>query len=103
MLSRDENELLTQIGPGTAMGQLMRQYWMPVLLSAELEPGGRVKRVTLPGEDLVALRARDGKVGLLCGHCSHPRATLYFRRNQEAGPRRIYQRLKNVLHGQCLE
>src|SRR2546428_593095 len=103
MLSRDENELLTQIGPGTAMGQLMRQYWMPVLLSAELEHGGRVKRVRLLGEDLVALRARDGKVGLLGEHCSHRRASLYFGRNEEAGLRCIYHGWKYGLDGQCLE
>src|SRR2546426_12721363 len=103
MLSRDENELLTQIGPGTAMGQLMRQYWMPVLLSAELEPGGRFKRVRLLGEDLVALRARDGKVGLLGEHCSHRRASLYFGRNEEAGLRCIYHGWKYGLDGQCLE
>ena len=103
MLSRDENELLTQIGSGTAMGQLMRQYWMPVLLSAELEPGGRVKRVRLLGEDLVALRARDGKVGLLGEHCSHRRASLYFGRNEEAGLRCIYHGWKYGLDGQCLE
>jgi hypothetical protein len=60
MLSIEENELLTRVGPGTLMGDLMRQYWMPVLLSTELEPGGRVKRVKLLGEDLVAFRSRTG-------------------------------------------
>src|SRR2546425_6242584 len=85
------------------MGQLMRQYWMPVLLSAELEPGGRVKRVRLLGEDLVALRARDGKVGLLGEHCSHRRASLYFGRNEEAGLRCVYHGWKYGLDGQCLE
>src|SRR2546428_13100921 len=92
MLSREENELLTRVGPGTAMGQLMRQYWMPVLLSAELEPGGRVKRVRLLGEDLVALRARDGKAGLPGEHCSHRRASLSFGRNRGAGLRGLHPR-----------
>ena len=52
MLSAEANELLTRVGPGTPMGALMRQYWLPVLLSSELEAGGRVKRVKLLGEDL---------------------------------------------------
>ena len=56
MLSAEANELLTRVGSGTPMGALMRQYWLPVLLSSELEAGGRVKRVKLLGEDLVAFR-----------------------------------------------
>ena len=65
MLSAQENELLTRVGPGTPMGDLMRQYWIPVLLSSELEPGDRTRRVKLLGEDLVAFRTQSGAVGLL--------------------------------------
>ena len=57
MLSREENELLTRVGAGTPMGDLMRQYWIPVVRSAEVEAGGRVKRVKLLGEELVVYRA----------------------------------------------
>ena len=59
MLSHDENELLTKTGPGTAMGALIRRYWIPVVQSRELEPGGRVKRVMLLGERLVAFRGTE--------------------------------------------
>ena len=54
MLTREENELLTRTGPGTAMGAFLRRYWIPVVQSGELEAGGRVKRVRLLGELLIA-------------------------------------------------
>ena len=103
MLTREENELLTRVGPETPMGNLMRRYWMPALRSAELPPGGRVKRVRLLGEDLVAVRARDGKVGLLGEFCSHRGASLYFGRNEEAGLRCVYHGWKFGVDGQCVD
>jgi phthalate 4,5-dioxygenase oxygenase subunit len=103
MLTREDNEFLTRVGPGTAMGQLMRQYWLPTLRSDELEPGGRVKRVRLLGEDLVAFRARDGQVGLVEEFCSHRRASLYFARNEDAGLRCVYHGWKYGFDGQCLD
>jgi hypothetical protein len=66
MLSPENNELLTRVGPGTPMGELLRQYWMPAVLSAELpEPDGAPLRVRLLGEDLVAFRTSSGEPGLL--------------------------------------
>ena len=61
MLNREENELLTRTGPGTPMGALLRQYWIPVVLSSEVAAGGRVKRVKLLGERLIAFRAKNGR------------------------------------------
>ena len=107
MLTSEDNELLTRVGPGTPMGTpmgaLMRRYWMPVVRSAELEPGGRVKRVRLLGEDLVAFRSRDGRVGLMEEFCSHRRASLYFARNEDAGLRCVYHAWKYGVDGQCLD
>ena len=83
MLSREDNELLTRVGPGTAMGGLMRRYWLPVLQSTELEAGGRVKRVMLLGERLIAYRAKNGTPGLIAEFCPHRRAfslDRFFRR-----------------------
>src|SRR5207245_9601828 len=77
MLTADENAQLTRVGPGTLMGDLMRQYWIPVVLSSELPAGGRVKRVRILGEDLVALRATSGRVGLLWSSRLHCRARIY--------------------------
>ena len=66
MLSCEENELLTRTGPGTAMGEVMRRYWIPALLAREIvEPDGPPVRVRLLGEDLVAFRDSDGRIGLL--------------------------------------
>ncbi len=71
MLSRQDNELLTQVGPGTPMGDTMRRYWIPALLAWELpEPDCPPVRVKLLGEDLIAFRDTQGRTGLLCGACT---------------------------------
>jgi phthalate 4,5-dioxygenase oxygenase subunit len=86
MLSEQDNELLTRVGPGTPMGELLRRYWTPALLVSEVpEPGGVPVRVRLLGEDLVAFRDLNGRVGLIQENCPHRGASLYFGRN-EAGP-----------------
>jgi len=104
MLSTEENERLTRIGPGTPMGNLMRQYWQPALLSSELpEPDGPPLRVRLLGEDLVAFRDSRGRVGLLGALCPHRGAPLYFGRNEEGGLRCIYHGFKFDTGGRCLE
>ena len=103
MLSREDNELLTRTGPGTPMGALVRQYWIPVVLSSEVAAGGRVKRVKLLGERLIAFRAKDGRPGLVGEFCPHRRASLYFGRVEEAGMRCVYHGWKFGMDGQCLE
>lgn len=103
MLSREDNDLLTRVGPGTLMGALIREYWIPVLQSAELEPGGRVKRVMLLGERLIAYRTRSGDPGLIAEFCPHRGASLYFGRVEEAGMRCVYHGWKFGRDGQCLE
>ncbi len=103
MLSHDDNEMLARVGPATAMGALLRRYWIPVVQSSELEPGGRVKRVMLLGERLIAYRARNGAPGLIGELCPHRLASLYFGRVEEAGMRCAYHGWKFGLDGQCLE
>ena len=62
MLSKEDNDLVTQVGPGTPMGALFRQYWLPILVSTELpEPDGLPTRVRILGENLVAFRTTSGK------------------------------------------
>ena len=102
-MQKEDNELLTKVGPGTPMGELLRQYQIPVLLSKELEPGGPPKRVRLLGEDLVAFRTAGGKVGLVGEFCSHRRASLYFGRIEEEGIRCVYHGWKYGFDGRCLE
>jgi phenylpropionate dioxygenase-like ring-hydroxylating dioxygenase large terminal subunit len=104
MLPREENELLTRTGPGTAMGEVMRRYWIPALLAREIaEPGGPPVRVRLLGENLVAFRDSDGRIGLLDEYCPHRRASLWFGRNEECGLRCVYHGWKFSVDGSCVD
>src|SRR5581483_10217547 len=104
MLSREDNELITRVGPGTPMGQLMRQYWLPVLLSSELPaPDCEPVRTLILGEKLIAFRDSSGKVGLIQNHCPHRGASLFFGRNEEGGLRCVYHGWKFDTSGQCVD
>src|SRR5919197_1762015 len=103
MLSQADNELLTRVGPGTPMGNLLRQYWQPVLYSDELEPDGNPERVRLLGEDLIAFRDSDGRPGLLGDHCPHRGASLVFARNEACGLRCVYHGWKFDVAGRCVD
>jgi phenylpropionate dioxygenase-like ring-hydroxylating dioxygenase large terminal subunit len=103
MLTAEENAQLTKVGPGTLMGDLMRQYWIPVVQSAELEAGGRVKRVRILGEDLVAFRSPNGAPSLLAEFCAHRRASLYFARNEARGLRCVYHGWQYEPDGRCVD
>ena len=103
MLSTEDNELLTRVGPGTAMGELMRQYWLPAVYSWELEPAGRPLRVRLLGEDLIAWRDSEGRPGFIAENCPHRGASLFFGRNEEAGLRCVYHGWKYDVGGQCVD
>ena len=82
MVTVQENELLTRTGPGSPMGEVMRRYWVPALLSWELgEPDGPPVRVKLLGEELVAFRDTNGRIGLLDEFCAHRRVSLWLGRN----------------------
>ena len=88
MLSRDDNDLLCRVGSGTPMGALLRQYWIPALVSSELPaPDGAPVRVRLLGENLIAFRATSGAVGLIQNHCPHRCASLFYGRNEDEGLR----------------
>src|SRR5690348_4890060 len=70
VLSVADNEILTRIGPGTMMGNLLRRYWMPACLVTELpEAGGAPIRVRLLGEDLILFRDISGRLGLVDEYC----------------------------------
>ncbi len=104
MLSREENELITRVGPNAPMGQAIRRYWIPALLSEEL-PGNDCDplRVRLLGEDLVAFRDSNGQVGLLAANCCHRGASLFFGRNEECGLRCVYHGWKFDVTGTCVD
>ena len=83
MLKTQDNDRLTQIGPGTPAGDLFRRYWQPAALASELpEKDGAPLRVRLLGEDLIAYRDSTGAVGLVDAHCPHRRAPMFFGRNE---------------------
>ena len=104
MLSREENEILTRVGPGTPMGELMRRYWVPAALSRELpEPDCPPVRVKLLGENLVAFRDTSGRLGLLDEFCPHRRASLFLGRNEEDGLRCVYHGWKFDVAGSCID
>jgi phthalate 4,5-dioxygenase oxygenase subunit len=104
MLSQADNEFLCRIGPGTPMGALMRQYWMPAIRADELpEPNCPPLRVRLLGEDLIAFRVSSGEVGLVANNCPHRGASLFFGRNEEEGLRCVYHGWKFNVAGQCVD
>jgi phenylpropionate dioxygenase-like ring-hydroxylating dioxygenase large terminal subunit len=86
------------------MGNLLRRYWTAALLSRELpEKDGAPVRVRIMGEDLIAFRDSDGKVGLLAEHCAHRGASLYFGENAECGLRCWYHGWKFDVNGDCVD
>ncbi|MDQ1618466.1 MAG: phthalate 4,5-dioxygenase [Actinomycetota bacterium] len=104
MLTQEDNELLTRTGPGTPMGQLLRRYWVPALLAEEIPaPDCPPVRVTLMGEDLIAFRDSEGRLGLLDEFCSHRTASLFFGRNEECGLRCAYHGWKYDVDGNCVD
>ena len=104
MLTHEENELITRIGAGTPMGNTMRRYWIPALLASELpEADCPPVRVKLLGEDLVAFRDTDGRIGLLDEFCPHRRVSLFFGRNEECGLRCVYHGWKFDVAGRCVD
>jgi phthalate 4,5-dioxygenase oxygenase subunit len=104
MLTKKDNEDLTQTGPGTLMGDLLRAYWIPALLSSEIpENDGTPVRIRLLGEDLVAFRDTNGAVGLLDEYCPHRGVSLALAVNEECGLRCLYHGWKFNVTGQCVD
>ena len=104
MLKPEINELLTRAGPGTPMGQLFRQYWVPALLADELPDNDCPPvRVKLLSERLIAFRDSEGRYGLIDEFCAHRGVSLWFGRNEERGLRCSYHGWKYEVTGQCIE
>ena len=99
----DSYDLITRTGPGTPMGELMRQYWIPALLSRELAPDGPPVRVMLLGEKLIAFRDSSGRVGVMDHRCPHRCASLFYGRNEEDGIRCVYHGWKYDVDGNCID
>jgi phenylpropionate dioxygenase-like ring-hydroxylating dioxygenase large terminal subunit len=99
-----DNERVTLVARGTPMGDLMREYWVPALLSSELpQPDCEPVRVLLLGERLIAFRDSGGKVGLIDNACPHRGASLFFGRNEANGLRCVYHGWKFDAAGRCTD
>src|SRR5271157_5172881 len=102
MLTAEENDVLTRIGPGTRMGDLMRRYWHPIAAAGEMDERW-TKRVRLLGEDLVLFKDRAGRFGLIAEQCPHRRASLAYGIPTEQGIRCPYHGWMYDRNGQCIE
>jgi phthalate 4,5-dioxygenase len=103
-LAQQQQEALTRSGPGTPLGALFRRYWIPALLASELpELDCDPVRVRLLGEDLLAFRDSDGRLGLVEEFCPHRGVSLFFGRNEECGLRCSYHGWKFDVNGQCVD
>ena len=102
MLTAAKNELLTRVGPGTAMGELLRRYWMPVGGASEFDTTS-IKPIRLMGEDLVLYKDLGGKYGLVDRHCPHRRADLSYGWVESNGIRCSYHGWLIDEAGRCIE
>jgi 5,5'-dehydrodivanillate O-demethylase len=102
-LSKERNEQLTQVGPGTAGGDLLRRYWMPISPAKEVRAAKSKKRVRILGEHLVLFRDGQGRLGLIPEHCPHRHASLYFGFLEDDGLRCSYHGWKFAADGECIE
>lgn len=98
-----DNELLCRVEGAAPMGQIMRQHWLPVCMSEELEADGAPVRSRLVGVDLVAFRDTAGKVGVLDERCPHRGASLAFGRNEDCGLRCLYHGWKFATDGEIVD
>lgn len=103
MLTKIQNDLLTQTGPGTPGGALLRRYWQPVGLSEEIRPGSAPKPVRILSEDLVLFRDEFGAPALLGLHCPHRGVDLSYGRIEAGGLRCLYHGWVMAADGRCLQ
>jgi nitrite reductase/ring-hydroxylating ferredoxin subunit len=103
VLIRRDIQVLNRVGPATVLGNLLRQYWLPILTSAEVKPRARPVRVRLLGETLVAYRDDQGAIGLVGEACSHAGASLTFAINEGDGVRCVLHDWKFDATGHCVD
>lgn len=99
----DRYQYLTQTGPGTPAGELLRRYWQPVAIASALPPGAAPQAVKLLGEDLVLFRDDQNRVGLIDRKCAHRCTDLALGRVEDGGLRCPYHGWLFDVNGRCLE
>jgi phthalate 4,5-dioxygenase oxygenase subunit len=103
MISAEQNERLTRVGPGTPGGKMLRHYWQPIALLDELEGQRPVRPVRALGQDFVLFRDDKGRLGLLDRDCPHRNADLAFGRLEHGGIRCAFHGWLFDIEGKCLE
>jgi len=103
MLTRAQNDLLTQTGPGTPCGRFLRSYWQPIASSQEIPPGGDPVPTRVMGEDLVLFRDDKGRLGLIGLYCPHRGTDLSYGRVENGGLRCLYHGWLFDIHGKCID
>lgn len=103
MMSAEQNERITRVGPGTPAGRLLRMYWQPVALAEELQGPRPVRAVRVLGQDLVLFRDEQGRLGLIDRDCPHRGADLAFGRLEDGGLRCTFHGWLFDVDGRCLE
>ncbi|MTD12337.1 Rieske 2Fe-2S domain-containing protein [Nakamurella sp. YIM 132087] len=102
--SVQQHEVLAAVGPGTPLGEALRNYWVPALLSEEIPgPDAPPVRVRLLGEDFVAFRDSSGRVGVLAEHCNHRGASLYLGRVADGVVQCVYHGWTFDVDGRCVQ
>ncbi len=103
MLTKEQNDYLTRVGPGTSAGNLLRRYWHPVALASDLTPESPTKFIRVLAEDLVLFQDKSGQVGLIQDHCPHRGASLLYGRVEDRGIACAYHGWLYDTRGNCLE
>ena len=103
MATREENELLSRVGRGTPMGNMMRRFWVPAMRTEKLEAGGAPQKLRILGEDLVAFRASDGRVGVFDEACPHRGVSLTLARNADCALHCIFHGWKIDVSGKLMD
>jgi phenylpropionate dioxygenase-like ring-hydroxylating dioxygenase large terminal subunit len=103
MMSAEQNDRLTRVGPGTPAGALLRQYWQPIALLEELQGARPIRPVRLMGQNLVLFRDESGRLGLIDRDCPHRGADLAYGRLEDGGLRCPFHGWLFDVDGRCLE
>ena len=103
MISAEQNDLMTRVGPNAPAGKLLRRYWQPVALADELAGERPVRPVRLMGQNLVLFRDEHGKLGLLDRDCPHRGADLAYGRVEDGGLRCPFHGWLFDAGGNCLQ
>src|SRR4029077_16397880 len=103
MMTLDRAQLLAGVGANSPMGSLLRQYWVPAIRAERLDAGGTPVRLRISGENLVAFRAHDGRVGIFDEGCPHRGVSLSLARNEDNALRCIFHGWKIDVTGKLVD